>query len=114
MERGEGGTYVDEVLLVVVGVALGDRVGRRGDERVVVGDVGGKTTDSSRRGSVGVEASEELGSGRQVRGPAEPASVTSVEVHEDVGEVELLDGVGDAAIKLVSNTVRYENTDHCL
>ena len=27
--------------------------------------------------------------------PAEPATVTSIDVHGDVGEVELLEGVGD-------------------
>jgi len=51
-----------------------------------------------RRSGTGVELSEELSSGGQVGRPAEPSSVTSIEVHVDTEGVEGLDGVGDTRL----------------
>lgn len=65
------------------GVALGDLCVRAScDERVVVGNVGGKTADGLGRTSLLVEVGEE-GCGRlKVCGPAEPTSVTSCKLSE--------------------------------
>ena len=73
--------------LVVVGVTLSNGVGRRGDKSVVVGDVGGKTTDTGSRSATSLleEAVEEGSSGLQIGGPPEPASVASIDVDVDVG-----------------------------
>lgn len=60
---------------------------------IVVSHVGGKTTDCVGAACVLVHASEELSSRGQVGLPAEPASMSSVQVHSDVGEVELREGI---------------------
>lgn len=89
-KRSEG---VDVSLLIVVGVALGV-VGLGGElPAVVVGDVGDETANARRLASVLVDLSVELSSRANVGGPAEPATVTGIEVHGDVGEVEFLDSV---------------------
>jgi hypothetical protein len=89
-KRSEG---VNVSLLIVVGVALG--VVRLGGKlpAVVVGDVGDETANARRLAGVLVDLSVELSSRANVGGPAEPATVTSIEVHGDVGKVEFLDGV---------------------
>jgi hypothetical protein len=71
-ERRHG---VDVLLLVTVGVSL--RVGRAGTERpsVVVGDVGGQTTNGRGGTGVGVDFGEECCGGAQVGGPSEPSSM---------------------------------------
>lgn len=89
-KRSEG---VDVSLLIVVGVALGV-VGFGGElPAVVVGDVGDETANARRLASVLVDLGVELSSRANVGGPAEPATVTGIEVHGDVGEVEFLDSV---------------------
>jgi len=84
---------VDVSLLVAVGVALS--VGRTCGNApgVVVGDVGDETAHCCWRSRRLVELSEQLGGRLDVGGPAEPASVTGIEVHDDVLHVERLDGV---------------------
>ena len=84
---------VDELLLVVDGVRGGVR-GRRAERPgVVVGDVGDETTE--RLGGAGILV--DLGVQRSSQGlvgrPSEPSSVAGIEVHGDVGQVEVLDGV---------------------
>lgn len=89
-KRSEG---VNVSLLVVVGVALGV-VGLGGElPAVVVGDVGDETANARRLASVLVDLCIELSSRAYVGRPAEPATVASIEVHGDVGEVEFLNGV---------------------
>ncbi|KAI6749548.1 hypothetical protein HG530_014962 [Fusarium avenaceum] len=89
-ERRQG---VDVLLLVVVGVALGV-VGLGGElPGVVVGNVGDETSESGRLAGVLVDVGVQLGGRGKVGGPSEPATVTGVEVHGDMGEVKLLDGV---------------------
>lgn len=89
-KRSEG---VDVSLLIIVGVAL-SVVGLGGElPAVVVGDVGNETTNARRLASVLVDLGEELSSGADVGRPAEPATMTGVEVHGDVGEVKFLNGV---------------------
>lgn len=89
-ERGEG---VDVALLVAVGVGAGEG-GALGDgEAVVVGDVGGESTDSLWLASLGVELCEHVGGRADVGGPSEPSSVASIKVHGHVGKVQLLHGV---------------------
>lgn len=83
---------------IVVRVVLGDRVGGGGRESVVIRNVGGEATEEGRLASVAIELSEELGSRAQVGGPAEPAGVTSVEVHVDTDGVELLNSVDNALL----------------
>ena len=102
--RGEAGgrehrpERVDVVRLVVVRVALRDRVGRGGGERVVVGDVGREPADELGRVRGLVHLREERGRGLDVRGPAEPAGVAGVHVAVDADGGELLEGVGDARL----------------
>ena len=81
--------------------------------RVPAGDVGGDTADGLGAAGVLVNGGEFLGSGlcgdvlvramkcgegkgrTQVVVPAEPPTVTSINVHGDVGQVELLEGICD-------------------
>lgn len=90
------GEELDVFLLGLGLVPLG--VGRIGElaraiEGVPAGDVGGNTADLLGRSSGLVDAGELLGSGLEVVVPAEPASVSSINVHDDVGEVELLESI---------------------
>lgn len=64
--NGPNRTYVNVKALVVVRVALGDRIGSSSNEGVVVRDVGGETPDKGRRTSVLVNLGEES-SGRRLR-----------------------------------------------
>src|SRR4051794_22156413 len=57
--------------------------------------VGGETTKLLGAAASLEGLGELLRTWLQVGVPTEPASVTSVEVHDDVGEVEVLDGVSD-------------------
>ena len=93
-EKGSKG--VDVALLVAVGVAL--RVGRAGGTGpgIVVGNVGGQTTDCGGATSSLVDLREQGRCGSDVGGPTEPAGVTGVQVHGDVGEVQVGNGVLDA------------------
>ena len=105
--------------LVVVGIALGDRVGRGRAERVVVRDVcagmmsvrsscetrvekqrltGSKTADKGRGVRALEHLGEELRSGVDVGGPAQPASVSGIHVHVHADRGELVEGVGDAGL----------------
>ncbi len=89
-ERAEG---LDVVLLVVVGVALGVRRGGGDAPGVVVGNVGGQAADRSGLAGARVDAGKQIGGGLDVGGPAEPPGVASIEVHGNVGQVELLEGI---------------------
>jgi hypothetical protein len=60
------------------------------------GDVGGDTAELLGRAAGLVDLCELLGAGLEVVVPAEPAAVAGVEVHDDVGQVQGADGVGDA------------------
>src|SRR5690606_33294778 len=68
------------------------------NELVVVGDVGGKTTDlglwSSELDNFGVE----LSGWAEVVVPAEPSTVGGIDVEGDVLGLELLDGIGDTVL----------------
>lgn len=85
---------IDVQFLVTVGVTLGVR-STSTSPGIVVGNVGSETTDCSWLTGICPQAGEKGGSGTDVCGPAEPSSVSCIEVHEDVWFVELLDGVGD-------------------
>lgn len=65
-------------------VTLGDRVGGGSNESVEVGNVGGKTTDTSVGTSLLEEAAEELSSGANVGRPSEPTSVAGIGVDVQV------------------------------
>lgn len=52
-----------------------------------------QTTDGGGAASVLVNTSEEIGGGLDVGGPAEPAGVSGIEIHGDIGQVQLLEGV---------------------
>jgi hypothetical protein len=113
------GEELDVLLLVLCFVPLG--VGGLGElswgkvPGVPAGDVGGDTADGLGATGVLVDGGEFLGSGlcgtllvmswplggdgsmlTQVVVPAEPASVTSIDIHGDVWHVELLQGICDA------------------
>lgn len=66
---------------------------------VVVSNVGSQATDERGGAGIPVELCEHLCRGLQVVGPAEPASVASVEVHVDAKLVELLDSIGDTGLQ---------------
>ena len=89
-ERAKG---LNVVLLIVVGVGRRVRRGRGDAPGVVVGNVGGQATDSSRLAGVLVDAGKQVSGGLDVGGPAEPASVASVEVHGHVRQVQLLERI---------------------
>jgi hypothetical protein len=79
--------------LIIVGVALRDRIRTRSAQSVIVGDVGSQAANERRGRGVLVELREEGGRGLEVGRPAKPASMSSVEVHVDTDGVELLDSI---------------------
>jgi hypothetical protein len=96
------GELVDVVVLVPGVVPLGVRLARVGDVLVVVGDVDGEPADLG--GGVDFlsgceDFGVDLGGGREVVVPAEPASVSSVDVQCGVGELELRDGLVESCVK---------------
>lgn len=74
----------------VVGELSGDHV-----PLVPAGNVGGDTANLGGATGIDVDAGELLCSGDEVVVPAEPATVTGVDVSDHVGEVEGLQSVGD-------------------
>lgn len=46
--------------------------------------------------SIGVQLAKEVGGGLEVGRPAEPSGVATVQVHGDVGQIQLLDGIDGA------------------
>ena len=62
---------------------------------VPASNVGGNTTNLRRAACPGVGIGEFPGTWSEVVVPAEPATVASVNVHDNVGEVEGLEGVRD-------------------
>jgi len=95
LEGSAEGLDVD--LLVLALVVLGIR--GRGElagalvPRIPAGNVGGNTTEllGLAGGSVGL--GQLLRTGLEVGVPAEPAAVSGINVHDDIGEVEVLEGV---------------------
>jgi len=89
---------VDLLILALVPLGIGGIGELAGAEipGVPAGDVGSDTTDL--RGAAGglVGVSKLLRAGLEVVVPAEPATVAGVDVHDDVGEVEVLESVGNA------------------
>lgn len=59
------------------------------------GDVGSNTTDLGWRTSGLVDLGNTLSSWLDVVVPSEPSSVTGINVHDDVGQVELLEGISN-------------------
>lgn len=96
-ERSEG---VDVSLLVTDtvdgGELLSDRWAGSDGPGVVVGGVGGKTTESGWLTSVLPEGNIVWSSGAQVVWPSEPTSVASIQVHGNVWQVQVLEGIVDA------------------
>lgn len=76
-ERSEG---VDVALLVTVLVTLSVRWAGGDGPGVVVGNVGGQSTDGGGRAGILVHTGEEVGSGSNVGGPSKPASVSYVKL----------------------------------
>ena len=60
---------------------------------------GGETADEGRLAGLGPDLGEELSSGCQVGGPAEPASMASIHVLVHADLRQLLEGVGDASLE---------------
>jgi hypothetical protein len=103
---GKSGTEeLDVELLVLGGVVLSVRVAGEFTgchvPLVPAGDVGGETTELRGRAGVLVGLSELLSAGLEVVVPAKPATMAGVEVHDDVGEVQGLDGVGGTLVVAV-------------
>ena len=96
------GELVDVVVLVPGVVPLGVGLARVGDVLVVVGDVDGEPADLG--GGVDFlggceDFGVDLGGGREVVVPAEPAAVGSVDVERGVGELELRDGLVESRVR---------------
>lgn len=89
-------------LLVLARVVLGVRrlgeLARAQVPRVPARDVGRDASHLLRAARVLVHLGELLRAGLQVGVPAEPAAVAGINVHDDVGEVEALESVGDALL----------------
>lgn len=100
--RGQG---VDVALLVTVGVRGGVARASSDGPGVVVGNVGSKTTEVLRGTGVLVDLGIHSRSGRKIERPSEPSSVTTVQVHGDVGKSKLLDGV-DSQFLVGSSSAR--------
>lgn len=66
-----------------------------------LGLTGSKTAELRRRTGILEDLCKELRSRGQVGGPAEPASVTSIEIHSDTDGGERLDGVVGAFLKRI-------------
>ncbi len=75
------------------GHTLGIGWGRAEAPAVVVSNVGGESANLGRAAGVLVDRRKQLGSRGEVRAPAQPARVSSVEVHGNVRQVELLEGI---------------------
>lgn len=89
-------------LLVLARVVLGVRrrreLARALVPRVPARDVGRDPAHLLGAARVLVHLGQLLRPGLQVGVPAEPAAVAGVDVHDDVGQVEALEGVGDALL----------------
>lgn len=89
-------------LLVLARVVLGVRrrreLARAQVPRVPPGDVGREPAHLLGAAGVLVHLGELLRAGLQVGVPAEPAAVAGVDVHDDVRQVEALEGVGDTLL----------------
>lgn len=88
-----GADGVDVALLVTVGVGAGVSGASSDGPGVVVGNVGGKTTELLGGAGVLEDRSIHIRRVDKMFRPSEPSSVTTVQVHGDIGESELLDGI---------------------
>lgn len=91
-------TDFNVVYFVIITVALSDRIGRGSSKGVEVGNVRGDTTEVSGRASVSVDLGEELGGRGQISRPAQPSSMTSIDVHGNTNCVKFLDSVNDTLL----------------
>lgn len=66
---------------------------------VVIGDIGCQSTDERWGTGILIELSEQLGGRGQVSRPAEPASVTCIQVHVDASSIKLLESVDSARLQ---------------
>lgn len=99
---GKSGTHgVDVALLVTVDVGGGVSWACSDGPGIVVGNVGSKTTELLGGAGTLVDLSVHGRRGGKVKRPSEPSSVTTVQVHGDIGESELLDGI-DSQILVAS------------
>lgn len=78
---------------------------------VPTSDVGGEASELGRRASVGVCLCELLSTGLEVLVPPEPATVTGIEVHDNVGQVQLLNGVGGALMVAIGGVLAALQVD---
>lgn len=83
-------------ILLLVTIRVSTRITRtcRRTPRIVIRHIGRQSPDRGWTASGFVEVAEELSCGCYVGGPAQPPCMAGVEVHGDVGKVELRDGVG--------------------
>ena len=65
---------------------------------VPASNIGGEATDLLGAAGVLVHLGELLCAGLQIGVPAEPATVASINVHDDVGKVEALQSIGDTLL----------------
>lgn len=92
-QRAQG---IDIPLLIAVRIALRVARARPDGPGIVIRDVTRQSANGGGGPGVLVDAGVQVRGGLEVGLPAEPAGVAHVDVHGDVGEVEFLQGVGDA------------------
>jgi hypothetical protein len=89
----KGSKRVDVSLLITGSISLSVRWAGSNAPGVVVGHVGYKSSNSSRGSGGLVKFPEELCSGGKVGGPAQPASMSSIKIHDNVLQIQSLDGI---------------------
>jgi hypothetical protein len=82
--------------LVVLAIRIVGKLARGHVPLVPASNVGGNTTNLRRTTSIKIDAGKLLSTGRQVVIPAQPATVTSIKVHDDIGEVECRNSIRNA------------------
>lgn len=88
-----GSNGVDVALFVTVGVGGGVSGASSDGPGIVVGNVGGKTAEVLGGAGVSVDLTKHSRCLGKILWPSEPSSVTTVQVHGDMGESELRDGI---------------------
>lgn len=98
-EWSEGGDVAPFAPVWIIWARSVDWVWGGGVVGVVVGDVGGVSTESAGTlASKLTNLGEEVGSGLQVTWPSEPVGVTNVDIELEVLILQLADGVGDTGL----------------
>lgn len=111
--RQERRKSIDISLLVTVRVALSVRGACRDAPSIVVGHIGDQTTDRCWRSGCLVQRAEKFRCGLNVGSPSQPASVTGIQVHDDVLQVQCLDSVSCESLVGGCSICAFLNIEVC-